>query len=71
MASKCSIFNGRDIKISGSLLDDIGEAVATALVKRDSDEVRNRVLLIQSAVITRQASGCSIMVITPFWVFKN
>jgi hypothetical protein len=45
--------NGGDIKVSGSLLDDIGKAVAIALVKRDSDEVRTRVLLIQSAVITQ------------------
>jgi hypothetical protein len=33
---KVFIFNGGDIKVSGSLLDDIGKAVATALVKRDS-----------------------------------
>jgi uncharacterized protein YbjT (DUF2867 family) len=37
---KVFIFNGGDIKVSGSLLDDIGKAVATALVKRDSGEVR-------------------------------
>ena len=50
---KAHVFNSGDIKVSASLLDDIGKAVATALVKRDSDEVRNRVLLMHSTVITQ------------------
>ena len=42
-----------DDKLSTSRLDDIGKAVATALLKRNSDEVRNRVLYMRSAVITQ------------------
>lgn len=45
-------FNGGDVKNSASLLDDIGKAVATALTKRESDEVRNKVLFMRSTIIT-------------------
>lgn len=47
------VFNDGNVKISTSLLDHIGLAVATALSKRDDDRVRNRVLLMQSTVVTQ------------------
>jgi uncharacterized protein YbjT (DUF2867 family) len=50
---KTRLYDGGDVKLSASLLDDIGKAVAMALVKRDSEEVRNRTLYIHSAVVTQ------------------
>lgn len=50
---KTLVFGSGDVEVSASLLDDIGKAVATALAKRDSEEVRNRVLHMHSAVTTQ------------------
>ncbi|KAF2102782.1 NAD(P)-binding protein [Rhizodiscina lignyota] len=47
------VYNDGNVKMSTSSREDIGAAVVTVLKKRESNEVRNRVLFMQSTVITQ------------------
>lgn len=44
------VFDGGDVKMSGTLLDDVGKATVNAIKKREDPAVKNRILFVHSAL---------------------